>query len=230
MVEICGGNRIITAQARVVIGNISISTPNVQAITVSRQRGTPQSKASCSVRIDQSDISSVSQGDICFITFFGNAVFTGVVRRVQAVPTNRCAGEYFLNIQAEDKLYLLENRKITRRQKLEGLGPMAIISSKKDTPERGFDTTPGGINRTEHSNFGSPQGFQTRGSSLNPREITSIIGSGASSSPAGENHPVTRTSRRLSENRGTPGGGAAGIHDHSDLTNLGPAFAVYGTK
>lgn len=229
MVEICGGNQIITAQARVVIGSLSISTPHVQSITVSGERGTPQRKASCSVRVEQTDIGRVSQGDICFITFFGNAVFTGVVRRVQAVPTNRCAGEFFLNIQAEDRLYLLENRKITRRQKLEGLGPIAIISSKVDRPDRGFDRPSGGINRAQHSFFGGPDGFQTRGETTNPRELSSLM-DGEASPSTGTNHPVTRASRLLTENRGSSGGGAAGIHDHSDLVNLGPAFAVYGTK
>ena len=222
------------AHARVKIASLSVSTPFVQSVTVSLERGTPQRRASCSLRVNEDDVaginSSSAQGSKIEIWFHGTKIFDGVVRRIQIVPTNVCAGEFFMNVQAEDRLYLLENRKMTRRQKLEGLGPFAIISSKVDQPERGFDTPPELGGTANHSFFGRPlPSRQGNVKTLNPRELTNIIESHPGGT-SGENHPVTKASRRLSENRGAVGGGALGIHDHSDLANLGPAHAVYGTK
>src|SRR3989304_3643624 len=171
----CGNNTIEIAHARVVVGNLDIQTPFIQSISGSRERGTPQSRASCSLRINEEEVRLAQAGDTIYISFHGQAIFTGVVRRVQAVPTNRCAGEFFLNVQAEDPLFKLENRKISRRQKLEGLGTLAIISSKVDQPDRGFDTPPQQGGKEAHSFFGSPEGHQALGKTTNPRELPSLI-------------------------------------------------------
>jgi len=225
----CSANTFQPAQAEVRVGSLRVSTPFVQNVSVSRQRGTPKSVASCTLRIDEDDVGSAGPGDAIYILFHSQLIFTGRVKRIQASPTNICAGEMFLSVQAEDPMFQLEGRKVTRRQKREGLGQLAIISSKVDQPDRGFDTPPERGGNPDHSITGDPNGFQTPGETTNPRELKYIMGSGPSGT-YGENHSVTKASRRLSETRGAGTGGGAGLHDHSDIANLGPAHAVYGTK
>jgi len=225
----CSDEIFQPAQAEVRVGSLTVSTPFIQNISVSRQRGNPKSTASCSLRINESEVQAAGPGDAVYILFHSQLIFTGRVRRIQATPTNICAGEMFLSIQAEDPMFQLEGRKVTRRQKREGLGQLAIISSKVDQPDRGFDDAPEAGGSSPHSLTGSDSGFEVSGETTNPRELRHIIGSGPGGT-YGENHSVTKASRRLSETRGAGVGGGAGLHDHSDIPNLGPAHAVYGSK
>lgn len=229
----CDNNNILIARAKVMIGGLVVETPFIQSISVKRQRGNPVSQASFSLSVDQDQVSQTTVGDTVFITFYGKAVFTGLVKSLSVEPSAFCAGKFFLNAQCEDPLYKLnEGRRIVRRQKQEGLGPLAMISSKVDAPERGFDTAPRFGGKADHSFFGDNDGFQTPAEDTNPRgrKGLSRLINPLSSSTIGENHPITKAGRRLTDTQGNVSGGGFIIHDHTSIAEGGPAHAVYGVK
>ena len=105
------------------------------------------------------------------IYLYNTVVFTGVVKSLGISPSLRCAGEIIVRAQGEDILYKLENRNITRRQKLSGLGPIAFISSlSTKRTSIGFDDPP---SRYGIDSSNSPIEFITH--SINPEEQTQMM-------------------------------------------------------
>lgn len=220
----CSNNEIIVARAQVTLGNRVYATPDIRSIAVVRQRGQAKSQAKCQVFVPEGEVEATG-GGLLIITFWGNLVFTGVAKRVVVSPSFRCQGESIVEITGEDFMYKLDNYSYTRRQKQEGLPPLAIITSKKDTPERGFDTLPLYI----HSQDRGFSDMETIAPDTNPRNM-SRLASYSNQTNHGPNHPTTKNARPLSDPRGGAATGGAGIHDHSSIAELGPAHAVFGAR
>jgi len=218
---------LIAAFATVSVGGYDISTPDIRTVVVNRQRGRMKSVARASVFIQgDSPALNASGGDLFRVKFWGNLIFTGVVKRVTVSPSFRCQGESIITFDAEDFLFKLENKKFTRRQKLPGLGPIALISSKKDTPERAFDNIPSTVHSVDRPFFDNDE-IDVPAPNTNPRDMTNLI---SPVSPHGRNHPTTINSRNMSDPRGGGIGGGRGLHDHSSVSQEGPAHGVYGSR
>lgn len=221
------GLTTVKASATIKVGAISVSTPNIVSISVNRTRG--QVVSSCAVSfIFNGDFKS-NVGAPLIIYFYNELVWTGVVKRMGISPSLRCAGEIMVKLQGEDILHKLENRNITRRQKLAGLGPLAFITSVHKRTSLGFDDLP---SRHDISNSSSPIHYFTP--TINMREHTQFLM--GNENITGQLHPVTKVADPITgRGKGVGGGGSFILHDHStlDLTSPhsgGPAFAVYSSK
>jgi len=223
------GLTTVKAAAVVRVGPYRVATPYVQTISISRTRG--QLVSTASVRLNLDTEFSINTATPLVIYLYNEVAYTGYVKRVTVSPSLRCAGEITVQITAEDVMYKLENRNMTRRQKLAGLGPMAFITSLYKRTSVAFDDLPA---RFDISGSSSPIEVLTH--SLNMREMTMFATGYADVS--GPQHPVTKNADPLG-NPSQPAGGGTGtdffLHDHTtlDITGShagGPVKAVFSTR
>lgn len=221
------GLTTVKASATIKIGSISVTTPNIVSISVNRTRG--QLVSTCAVAFIFNGEFEADAGAPLVVYFYNELVWTGVVKRMAISPSLQCAGEISVKIQGEDILHKLENRNITRRQKLAGLGPLAFISQVYKRTSLGFDDPP---SRHDISNSSSPVHYFTP--TINMREHTQFLM--GNENITGELHPVTKVADRISgKGKAGTGGGSFILHDHSTLDLSGPhaggpAFAVFSSK
>lgn len=220
----CNIFKTVCANCDASVGGYRVETPHIISANVTRERGNPVSTAS--ITFHYKGTLEIPTGAELIIRFYKTPVFTGFIRSFSTSPSFKCAGDIVVKIQGEDILYRLQNKNITRRQKLSGLGIIAFINGVTRKVDLGFDD-PDGINRHAVSHPGSSIHMFTP--TINIRAQDQFIGSW--DSPIGPNHPVTKVSDPIlpAPGRGIGGEGVT-IHDHSDMENLGPAVAVFGTK
>jgi len=217
------------ATATVVVGQFQSTTPEVISVNVSRMRGQLVGTASASFYA-KSDATTPSGGDKMQIYIAGALVFTGTAKRISISPSNICAGEIVIRVQGEDYLHRLANRQITRRQKLAGLGPLAMITGVQKRTSVNFDDAPG---RYDISHSSSP--IDIFSPSVNFRDWTQLLTDNSNSS-IGKLHPITSVVEEdYLHAKGTGGGGGFILHSHESLDLSGPqaggpARAVYGIK
>lgn len=215
----------IPAEATVSFGGVDYITPHVHSISVRRVRGELSAKANFTFYTQIDEDGQV--GSPVTISFYGESIFVGYARRVTVTPSFRCAGEVMVSVQAEDIMYRLVNKRINRRQKLDGLGPIAFITSIHHRPFLGFDDKQALDDVT-----GGHSPHQLYGPT--PAAIKSRFMQGLHNT-IGDQHPVMAASDTVL-NRGGRGSGAGFfLHDHSSLDISGPhagggAKAVYGIK
>ena len=229
MADNCGLNTV-PASASILIGGRKFATPEIISISVSRTRG--QLVGTASATFHAKDISSqgIDAGDSVVIKFFGDTVFTGFIKRLNLGPSFRCDGELIIRLQAEDVLFRIDNRNFTRRQKLAGLGPIAMITSIYKRTYTGFDD-PSQVH--DISNTGSPVNYLTP--TINMSEHSALMKNGETN-VIGDLHPVTKLADKPDfGGAGSGGGGAFILHDHTTLDLAGPhaggpAKSVFGVK
>jgi hypothetical protein len=226
MADNCG-LKTVKASATVKVGSITISTPHIQSISVNKTRGQLVSTASVSFLI-QGGFQDIGAGAPMAIYFYSTVVWVGFAKRINIAPSPTCAGEMLIRIQGEDVLFRLENKNYTRRQKLAGLGPLAMISSLYKRTFVGFDDPP---SRHDISTGSSP--FDVFTHTVNIREQT-MFATGYDN-VSGQLHPVTKVSDIITNHGTQAGGGGFILHDHTslDLTGDhagGPARSVFSIK
>jgi hypothetical protein len=216
--------KTVCANCDASVGGYLVETPDIINANVTRTRGNPVTSAA--ITFHYKGKFSVPTGAGLIIRFYKTVVFTGFIKSFSVSPSFRCAGDTIIKIQGEDILFKLQNQNITRRQKLTGLGIIAFITGVQRKVDLGFDD-PDGLNRYAVSHSSSPTEIMTP--TTNTRAQDQWLGSW--DSPMGPNHPITKIADPIPESPGR-GGSEAGliIHDHSDMENLGPAVAVFGTK
>lgn len=218
----------IPAKCEVLVGSLVVQTPFVLSAGVKRARG-QVSKATVSLRVvsKNTKLSSSLAGKGILIRFMSQNVFTGIITNINSAASGICAGEVILNITAEDILYKLRGKRFTRRQKLNGLGPLAMITSVDERTYTGFDDRP---SLYDINNSNSTLDIPTV--SPNFRTIDSLLSAGLSDS-INKTHPTVALADTMPK-VGTPGGGGIGLHTHEklDLSERGggPAFSVYSSK
>jgi hypothetical protein len=217
------------ALCEVKFGELIISTPNVLSAGIKRSRG-QVSKASVSLKISDSTEKlalGLSGGGI-LIRFQSQNVFRGIIVSINSAASGDCAGNVILNITAEDELYKLRNKRITRRQKLNGIGPIAMITNIEERAFLGFDDPPSlyDIDRTF-----SP--ISVVSNSPNFREMNNLLSAGQSNTISNI-HPTIALADPMPKVGPPGGGGGLGLHTHEklDLSERGggPAFAVFSSK
>jgi len=222
------GFTTIAASATIAVGSRVIQTPFIQNIRVTRNRGEIITKASFTYRTTEDEAGTLNGNAPVVIAFHSKTIFVGYARRINAGPSFNCADEMIVRVDAEDIMYKLVNQRINRRQKLDGLGPIAFITSIKGRPFSGFDD-PSDVR--DLTGGRSPFNFPTEGPTQ-ARE--KFLRDGVNS--FGDLHPVVKHSDII-QNRGGVGTGGGGfiLHDHTslDLTSPhggGPGKSVYGVK
>ena len=152
-------------------------------------------------------------------------IFTGIIETTQASPSFGKPSYFTLQMTGRGVLSGLENKKFSRRLKSDGQGLFAVITGGSANRPKAYTSLD--KKRKAGNNL-------SRVSSPNPANAT------------GENSPYVKfvgnadqasggTAARLA---GRPSGGDKSnggegtgfkVHDHSDLDNGGPAFAVYSS-
>jgi len=220
------------AHATVVAGSLSASTPFVHSCSVNRTRGALTAKASASFTVGAGEASKAFQtggGSVFKILIHGTVVFTGIIRKITVTPSLKCQGGLIVNVQGEDVLYLLNNRRITRRQLSSPLAPTAFITSIYEHVNQGFDNP-----YTRHDISRTGSSITTVANTDNIAELTQFIKNGGANTQ-GSQHPLTKVAEPITSGRAATAGTGFILHDHSslDLTGPhagGPAVAVFGVK
>jgi hypothetical protein len=217
----------IPAEAHICMGPIIVKTPYIKSVNVSRVRGEIVGKASFTFRWS-GDTQDISSNAMIVIKFRSSTIFTGYAKRVNVSPSMECANEFLIRVQAEDIMYKIINKRINRRQKKNGLGPLAFITSIHKRPYLGFDD-PNDVN--DISGGRSP--YTLDGDSI--WDVRNrLFDSGQNNSNASL-HPVAKNTEIPNSFSHSLGGGGMELHDHTtlDITGPhagGPAKAVYGVK
>lgn len=223
----------IVASASLHLGSVKIVTPDIINISVNRARGQLVGTASATFHLKEVTSEGLLGGTRVVLKILGQTVFTGVVKRVVVQPSLRCAGEVIVRIQAEDEMFKLQNRLITRRQKLAGLGVIAFISSVVHRTYTGWDD-PSQLHDIANSN--SP--IDIISTTVNIREHKQLL-QGGETNLAGNLHPIMKNSDPLVGGPKSGGGGTGGgliLHDHASLDldgekpGGGPSFGVFSVK
>lgn len=221
--------KYVAAYCEIKLGDLIITTPNILSAGVKRSRG-QVTKASASLKVSESTerLALGKAGGGILIRFQSQNVFRGIITNINSAASGDCAGNIILNISAEDELYKLRNKRITRRQKLNGIGPIAMITNISERSFLGFDDPPSlyDIDRTF-----SPISVVANGPNF--REMNSLLSAGQSNTISNI-HPTVALADPMPK-VGSPGGGSGlGLHTHEklDLTERGggPAFAVFSSK
>lgn len=222
---------VYNADAKVYIGTKVIETPYIVSINVTRSRGNPASSANVQVIYNQDHLGSVGSSPASLrIWVDGDYYFTGYIKKFTVSPSFRVAKEYILRIQAEDEMFRLINKRYTRRQKQNGIGPIAFITSIYKRTELGFDDP---TQRFDIERQGSV--IETITNSFNTVEHNKFLKGGEVNTFANL-HPVTKVADPLIYKDTSGGAGSIGLHDHTSLDSAssphggGPAFAVFGTR
>jgi hypothetical protein len=193
------------AEATIKIGNKNIRTPDIININVNRSRGVG-AKASASFRY-RGDFDNTA-GPIV-IYFYSGVIFSGVITRFKINASLRCANEQTISLQAEDNMIKLRNSRYTRRQRLDGLGPIVFISSLHKRTHLGFDS-PTTFHDLESDN--SPAEIVTH--TVNMVEQTQWANVGGDNTLGG-NHWETINADEVSGAAASAGGGGFILHDHT---------------
>lgn len=218
----------IGAHVSVILGDSDkIETPYVISCNVARTRGQLTSSATVTFITQLKKFKPSTSGSSIVIKFFNQTVFVGEVRRLNIGPSGKCSGEFVVRIQAQDQMYKLENKVITRRQKLAGLGPLAVINSLHQRTYVGFDD----YLRHDISGTGSP--VEIISPTVNIAEHTQFVRGGETNTMASL-HPVVKNSDPFRSGAKSGGGGGFILHTHEDMTlgptGGGPSKAVFGIK
>lgn len=219
----------IPAYAKIKMNDMIIETPNIISISVSKSRGSLAGTASATFTVE--DFKSTGRGPASVsvvIHFWEFAVFTGYVKRMGVSPSYECPGKYIIRIQAEDAMSELEGKFYTRRQKLPGLGPLALITTVYKRVYTGFDNP---AETHDISSSASPVKYLTH--TVNMAEHTKLLKNGETN-VMGDLHPVTKVADKPQRGGAGTGGGFI-LHDHTslDLTSPhggGPSMSVFSSK
>lgn len=205
-----------------------VKTPDILSIHVTRTRGDPIGKASATFlyngefRIDSGSLIQI------YLHRSGGLVFTGFVKRLSISPSEQCAGQVTVSIQAEDQMHKLVNKRFTRRQKLSGIGPVAFITAINKRTYTGQSSN--GLSSQNIDRGSSP--LETLVPTMNFPDWTQFIQSGQQNTFQSL-HPLMSVADPMPKGGvGLGGGGSTDlpIHDHTSFEQLGPAKSVFGVK
>jgi hypothetical protein len=207
-------------------------------VNVTRTRGEIVGKASFAFKWDGSGSGSVSGNAPVIIKFGGGSssggsssgttIFSGFAKRIMTTPTGECANEVIIRVQAEDIMHKIINKRINRRQKQQGLGPIAFITSIHKRPDIGFDDP-----NMLYALSGGSSPMELDAPTMLEFRLRQLLNGEQNS------YSWLHTVQKLADHTmiSTPGGagGGMGLHDHSTLDLNGPhaggpAKAVYGVK
>lgn len=112
------GISLVKIRATVSIGSLSVSTPYIQSFSVTKTRN-QVSTFSASLKVAIGEISGVNTGGPVTIdagtSTSKRRIFTGIIKTMTMTPCWENAKYVYLNISGVDILFLLENKKYTRR-------------------------------------------------------------------------------------------------------------------
>ena len=216
------------ATVTVYVGEVRATEPDVIRCNVNKSRG-ELTRASFSFHY-RGEGQTFDAGARVTVVILGQKAFTGIVKKVSAQPSFRCAGEMIVSVTAEDEMFKLRNNRFTRRQRQSPLAPVAFISSVYKRTQLAFDNP---NDQEDIEKTGSTIYINTH--TTNMAEWTMFV-KGGEQNVIGSLHPVTKIADQFNTSRaGATGGGSFILHDHTSLDLSGPhaggpAAAVFGVK
>lgn len=151
-------------------------------------------------------------------------VFTGVIESTSANPSFGKPSYFTLQMSGRGVLSELENKKFSRRLKSDGQGLFAVITGGSANRPKAYTSLDKKVKAGRRL---------SKTSSPNPADATGenspyikFVGGQADQGSGGLAGKIAGKPTGGDRQTGT-GTGGLGVHDHSDLDNGGPAFAVY---
>lgn len=117
-------------RAKISIGTEVWETPDIKSFSVSKSRQSLSASFSASIEVDP-DTLTVTGGDIVIQAGLKGQlkrIFTGVIRSVRINPSWENANKVVLDISGNDRLYILDEKKFSRRALHKGLSTWAQIT------------------------------------------------------------------------------------------------------
>jgi len=223
----CGSVDLEKIRAEVLIGGDVIArTPFVKSFSVNKSR--TQLSNTFNVTLQVLAGISFTPGEKLSIRagLRGNlkTIFTGIIKSTQVQPTFGLPGYFSITLSGRGVLSALENKKFSRRLKVDGQGLYVLITGgSANRPTKGFspDQPARGGNRQTISK--SPDPAQQTG-----EHSVFIRNRSSGKSPITGNIAIDIAGKTEGGAGGALGGtGGEAIHDHSTLEQGGPSFAVY---
>jgi len=117
-------------RAEIDISGTTFSTPDVKSFSVSKSRQSLSAQFSASIEVSPDDFSEVGGDVVIRAGLKGQlkTIFTGIIRNASAKPSWEDAYKVVLNISGNDRMYILDDKKFSRRALNEGLAPWASIT------------------------------------------------------------------------------------------------------
>ncbi|HEC64590.1 MAG TPA: hypothetical protein ENI23_04800 [bacterium] len=118
-------------RAEIDISGTTFSTPAIKSFSVSKSRQSLSAQFSASIEVSPDDFTEVGGDVVIRAGLKGQlkTIFTGVIRNASAKPSWEDAFKVILNISGNDRMYILDDKKFSRRALNEGLAPWASITS-----------------------------------------------------------------------------------------------------
>lgn len=119
-------------RAIIVVGGLTVSTPDVVSFNVTRSRKQMAATFSASLKIDYRDISTIVGSDVSIAAGrdgISRNIFTGIVEKATINPIRSDASKIMLNISGRDVLMKLEGKNITRRASNTNLPLFGVVNS-----------------------------------------------------------------------------------------------------
>lgn len=117
-------------RAEIDIAGITFETPDVKSFSVSRSRQSLSANFSASIEVSPNDFTAAG-GDVVIragIKGSLKTIFTGVIKSASAKPSWDDSSKVILSISGNDRMYLLDDKKFSRRALNDGLAPWASIT------------------------------------------------------------------------------------------------------
>ena len=117
-------------RAEIDIGGETFSTPDVKSFSISKSRQSLSAQFSASIEVSPGTFTPVGGDVVIRAGLKGQlkTIFTGVIRSASAKPSWEDAYKVVLNISGNDRMYILDDKKFSRRALNTGLAPWASIT------------------------------------------------------------------------------------------------------
>ena len=118
-------------RAEIFIGGKTFVTPAVKSFSVNRSRQSLSANFSASIEVSPGDFTTVGSDVVirAGIKDSLKTIFTGIIKSAAAKPSWDDASKVILSISGNDRMYVLDDKKFSRRALNSGLAPWASITS-----------------------------------------------------------------------------------------------------
>lgn len=212
-------------RAIVSLGGVEFRTPYVKSFNVNKSRGQISSTFNVTLEVLAGTSFSLGQPVVIRAGLRGREkkIFTGVVEGTSVRPVHGKPSYFSLTVQGGGVLSVLEGKTFSRRLSSTGQGLFCMISSGPEKHAEKFYSLSKEVSSGNHTTIASSPSPAKGDGEQSPLVIhNSGLSSKADGGIAGQ-----IAGKPSSGGQEGTGGEAFRNHTHEDLTEGGPAFAVY---